>query len=326
MVHLPSKSSVGLSGTEKGSQSESEGNDTVRTPPYGEESSRSTRGVIRIICIPDEAPKIIWCIDARHLWCSSRSDDTHGLWIDDAPSSVKLEMRQMKELAMNSLNLYLETLWRILGRLHGGTFATLTIVTKDMCNMDGQTLIGCTMICETRTSLAVIVIVVVQNSDMPISTGGPESDIWGTFPGCTCQCRCSGGSQNQMHSTVSADNITNLSCFQPKRRIFEWLLHLSSSEETQVPSFIVRRAIGVDLRQLRELLMRSIDFRLEASENADSFILRTRNGRLGNVNGVSNTNVTTFFSPLSNLKVACYPCALPRGGWHGPVVVEEVET
>jgi hypothetical protein len=57
---------------------------------------------------------------------------------------------------------YLETLWCILRRLHRGTFATLMIVTKgetDMCKMNGQTLIGCTRIRETRTSLTAIVIV-----------------------------------------------------------------------------------------------------------------------------------------------------------------------
>ena len=59
---------------------------------------------------------------------------------------------------------YLETLWCILRRLHRGTFATL-IVTKgetDMCKMNGQTLIGCTRIRETRTSLVIVIVGVVD--------------------------------------------------------------------------------------------------------------------------------------------------------------------
>jgi len=83
-----------------------------------------------------------------------------------------------------------------------------------------------------------------------------------------------------MHSAVSAHNITNLSYFQPERRILKWLLHLSTSKWTQVSAFVVRGAIGVNFSELRELFMRSVDLRLIASENLDSFLLRACDGRL----------------------------------------------
>ena len=61
MVHLSSISSVGSSGMENGSYPESEGNAKVNTPPYGEASSRSICGVIRIIFGPSEISKTIEC-------------------------------------------------------------------------------------------------------------------------------------------------------------------------------------------------------------------------------------------------------------------------
>ncbi len=44
-------SCVGYRGTEKGSQSESSGNETTNLPPYGDVSSTSMRGVMRTICL-----------------------------------------------------------------------------------------------------------------------------------------------------------------------------------------------------------------------------------------------------------------------------------
>src|SRR6266550_8695229 len=117
-----------------------------------------------------------------------------------------------------------------------------------------------------------------------------------------------------MHPAVSAHNIANLSYFQPERRFLKWLLHLSTSKWTQVSTFIMRGAIRMNFSELRELLMRSVDLRLVASENLDSFLLRACDGRLCNVNRMSNGNATTLHSPLSNSRVACYPCASPRCG------------
>lgn len=99
-----------------------------------------------------------------------------------------------------------------------------------------------------------------------------------------------------MHPAVSADNIAHLSYFQPKCRILKWFLHLSWSKGTQIPSFGVRRAIGMDARKLREVVMRFIDFRLVISENTNSFLLRACNGRLDGVsqNTCYNSLITSF--------------------------------
>lgn len=98
---------------------------------------------------------------ARHLWCSSRSDDTLSLCIDDAPSSVKLEGVSSGRVS-----------WVLFICIPRDPLVyTWQIAQRYLCNSDdrdegtnghvqhGQTLIGCTRIRETRTSLPVIDIV-----------------------------------------------------------------------------------------------------------------------------------------------------------------------
>lgn len=55
-------------------------------------------------------------------------------------------------------------------------------------------------------------------------------------PGILCAWGSSTSAHDQMHTTVGADDVTDLVDFESKSRIFEGLLHLASTKPTEVTS------------------------------------------------------------------------------------------
>lgn len=85
---------------------------------------------------------------------------------------------------------------------------------------------------------------------------------------------CSRRSQDEMHPGVCLNHIADLARLEPKRRVFERLLHLSRSERSEVTALVGGRAVRVLRRELAELVCVAVDLRLVTAEDLDRLFLR----------------------------------------------------
>jgi len=81
-------------------------------------------------------------------------------------------------------------------------------------------------------------------------------------------------SENEMDTAVGLNDIAHLSDPQGEGSIFEWLLHLSRAEGTEIPTFASRAAVREICCELGEFLVGSVDLIFVTLEDLDSFGLR----------------------------------------------------
>lgn len=83
-----------------------------------------------------------------------------------------------------------------------------------------------------------------------------------------------------MNATLRLHDTAHLTGLERKRRIFEWLLHLSPREPAQVATFGVRTTIRMFLCQCGEFRGVPCDLGLVLFEDADCLFFGTCNIRL----------------------------------------------
>jgi len=84
----------------------------------------------------------------------------------------------------------------------------------------------------------------------------------------------SGGAQNEMNSRIGPNWATHVTDLQSIRRLLEGLLHLSSSEGSQVSSSLGGAAVGEFGGQFLESLLSGLDLLLIALEYLQCLFLR----------------------------------------------------
>ena len=78
-------------------------------------------------------------------------------------------------------------------------------------------------------------------------------------------------SENEMDTAVGLNDIAHLSDLQGEGGIFEWFLHLSGAEGTEIPTFASRAAVRELCCELGEFLVGSVDLSFVTLEDLDSF-------------------------------------------------------
>jgi hypothetical protein len=76
-------------------------------------------------------------------------------------------------------------------------------------------------------------------------------------------------------TAVSFDNVTHLSNLEAQRRFFEWSLHLTFVEGTQISTFACGGAVRIFLGKLSEFIGRAVDLDLITLEDFDGLLLGT---------------------------------------------------
>jgi hypothetical protein len=144
---------------------------------------------------------------------------------------------------------------------------------------------------------------------------------WYTFPflltvGPCYHIMLSTSPHDQVDTTTSVDDATDLTDLQGERRIFEGLLHRPAAEPPEFSSMLVGRAIRVTRRKLSELLSRTVDFFLILLKNRDGFIFSARDCFLGGI--LNQPSQTTrkgrSRAPLSSSKASYSLRVSPEGG------------
>lgn len=91
----------------------------------------------------------------------------------------------------------------------------------------------------------------------------------------TCSVTSLPSSENEMHTAVGLNDITHFSDLQGKGCLFEWLLHLSGAEGTEIPAIASRATVRELFCELGEFLRGSVDLSVVTFEDLNSFGLGT---------------------------------------------------
>ena len=78
-----------------------------------------------------------------------------------------------------------------------------------------------------------------------------------------------------MDTAIGLDDTAHFSDLQGEGSVLEWLLHLSSTKDTEVPAFAGRAAVRELFCELGEFLVGFVDLGLVTLEDFHSFGLRT---------------------------------------------------